>query len=156
MLVCRNQQGRDRVLILQIAADGSAKLMSPADGPLRISQVEMARFAEELDLTMSSIDYPGGFKELTPTMLVEPLEPVMLADIGPLDKERRAILKQADLMICQMYARRRDDADSEQVAIELGRVRRWLYREAPTAFWISCEAQSLDTILSHAVSHASW
>lgn len=152
-LTARNSWGRERTLTLRIEADGSATLHSPADGTLRITAEEVCRFSEELDLTLSAVDYVGGFIELTPMALIEPLEPVMLSDLGTLDGHRRTALRAADKLICEIYERRRGGPDQEKAAMSLGEVRRWLYRHASSAFWIEYAYQPIGTILSHAMAH---
>lgn len=152
-LTALNSWGRERTLSLRIAADGSATFHSPADGTLRITAEEMRRFAEKLDLHLSAQDFPGGFQEMTPRVLIEPLEPVNLDDIGPLDPQRKHALRECDAWINALYDQRRMDENREQVAISLGEVRRWLYREAPTPFWIECVYAPAGTILSHALAH---
>lgn len=152
-LTARNSCGKQRTLILSIAADGSAELGSPADGTLRITAEELRRFADELDLTLSASDHPGGFEELTPRVLIEPLEPVMLPDIGALEGQRKHALRECDAWICTMYDQRRQDENREQVAMSLGELRRWLYRHAQTSFWLECVFAPAGDILAHGLRH---
>lgn len=153
-LYCRNQCGRDRQLIFVIADDGSAKLHSPADGVLRITAEEMERFTEQLDLAASSLSFAGGMPELIPTLLIEPLEPVHLADIGKLEKRRRASLRDVDALLCEIYVERKKEGTCDEVTVRtLGEIRRWLYRKAPTSFWWSCDGFPADAVISHATLH---
>ena len=152
-LVCRNHCGKDRVLMLTVAADGSGKLLSPADGVLRISADRLAQFRDDLDLRIATNDFPGGLDSLVPRALTEPLEPVLMPEADA--PSRNAILREADDWICREYSKREEGAERESVCILLGQVRRWLYRDAPAAFWRRAKSKSIDEILSHATSRVA-
>lgn len=148
----RNMSGRDRVYTIEFRSDGSAKMHSRADGTLRISKEEIKRFSQELEFALSSMEFPGDFEDLLPSILIEPLEPVAIPGIADINAARTRMLAQCDIEITHMYTRREEGKERDEVAKVLAKLRRWLYREAGPGFWKSVRGMPAAAVLSHALS----